>query len=142
VRVTIVLAALTALGMAGCTTPSRALSEEFDTTRTVSLSGRVATLLVQHSQHTYVLIDVQISAGRAERWAVRSRPSAEREWTPTDPPFKPGDLVTVVAYPAKPGADVNATIPAEYPRLAEVTKAGRLVYGIQLTLVDGNTIAF
>ena len=140
-RVTIV-AAFTALVLADCTTQSRTLSEEFDTTRTVSLNGRVATLLLQQSHHTYVLIDVQTAAGRAERWAVRGRPIAEREWTPADLPLKPGDLVSVVAYPVKPGADVNATIPAEYARLAEVTKAGRLVYAIQLTLVDGNTIAF
>ena len=89
-----------------------------------------------------ILIDVQTAAGRTERWAVRGRPIAELEWTPADPPLKLGDLLTVVAYPAKPGADVNATIPAEYPRLAEVTQAGRLVYGIQLTRVDGSTLAF
>ena len=141
-RLTIVVAALTALAIAGCRTQSRTLSEDFDTTRTVSLNGRVATLLLQHSHPTYVLIEVQTAAGAAERWAVRGRPIAELEWTPSDPPLKLGDLVTVVAYPAKPGADGNTTIPAEYPRLAEVTKAGRLVYGIQLTLVDGTTLAF
>ena len=141
-RVTVVAAAVTALVIAGCTRQSRTLSEDFDTTRTVSLSGRVATLLLQHSHHTYVLIDVPAADGRAERWAVRGRPVAEREWTPADPPLELGDLVTVIAYPAKSGADLNATIPAEYPRLAEVTKAGRLVYGIQLTPAGGNAIAF
>lgn len=139
-RVTIVLTALAAFAIAGCATQPANQSEGFDTTRTVSLTGRVATLLVQ-PDHTYVLIDVAAASGSAERWAVRGGPIAELKSTPGGLPLKPGDPVMVVAYPAKPGADLSATVPADHARLAAITKAGRLVHGIEFTLADGSTLA-
>ena len=122
--------------IAGCAPPPGNLSEEFDTTRTVSLTGRVTTLLLPPTGHTYVLIDVQTAAGSAERWAVRGRPLAELKRTPGNPPLKFGDRVMVVAHPAKAGADLIATLPADHPRLADITKAGRLVHGIEFVPAD------
>lgn len=139
-RVTVAFAALIVVSACGVQSGSR--PDDFDTTRTVSLSGYVATVLLHHSGQTYVLIDVPTTAGTAERWAVQGRPFAELEWTPRHLPLRPGASVMVVAYPAKRAVDLVAIVPADDERLAEITKAGRVVHGIEFTLRDGSTLPF
>jgi hypothetical protein len=126
----------------GASAQSSFVSQYYDTSRTETLTGRIASVVLQDSQHTFLLLDVAAGADKAERWAVEGRPAAELGWMGRSAPVRLGDTVTVVVYRAKPGSKVAAIVPADHARLVETATAGRLVHGTELTLPDGSKVAF
>ena len=128
--------------LVGAAAQSSFVSQYYDTSRTETLTGRIASVVLQDSQHTFLLLDVAAGAGKAERWAVEGSPAAELGWMGRSAPVSLGDTITVVVYRAKPGSKVAAIVPADNARLVEAATAGRLVHGTELTLPNGNKLAF
>lgn len=119
-----------------------AVSKYFDTSQTITLKGRVAGVVLQYSEPTYLMLDVDLADGKTERWGVEGWSASELGWAPKTAPVNPGDAVTVIAYRARAGSNVAATLPPDHARLAEAAKAGRLAHGTEMTLPDGRKLAF
>jgi hypothetical protein len=131
-----------AIGVVTASAQSSGVGQYYDTSKALTLSGRVASVVMQYDERTYVLLDVEAGPGKSERWALEGRSVSDLGWSPRTMPVKPGDSVTVAVYRAKPGSNVAATVPADRARLAEIAQAGRLVHGTDLVLADGRKVEF
>lgn len=121
--------------------PAAAQAGSYDTSRTVTLKGRVATVILQYTDRTFLVLDVEGSAGR-ERWAIEGHGSDELGWTPRTLPMKLGEAVTIEVLRARPGANLADVVPGDHPGLQEIAKAGRVARGLDLTFPDGRKLAF
>jgi hypothetical protein len=113
----------------------------FDTSRTVTLKGRVATVVLQYTDRTFLMLDVEGPAGR-ERWAIEGNGATALGWAPTSLPLKLGETVSVDVFRARPGANLADVVPVDHASLQEIAKAGRLARGLDLTFADGRKLAF
>ena len=137
---------LAVVGAAVClllapTVPAAAQAASYDTSRMVTLKGRVATIILQYTDRTFLLLDVEGTAGR-ERWAIEGNGSSELGWTPSSLPLKLGETVSVDVFRARAGANLADVVPGDHPVLQEIAKAGRLARGLDLTFADGRKLAF
>jgi hypothetical protein len=121
---------------------SPGVGQYYDMSKALTLSGRVATVVMQYAERSYVLLDVEAGPDKRERWALEGRSMSDLGWSPRTMPVKPGDSVTVTVYLPKPGSNVAVTVPADHARLAEIAQAGRLVLGTDLVLADGRRVEF
>lgn len=97
--------ALVLLGLAVLALPARAhhSSGMFDTARTVSLSGTVREFQWT-SPHCWIQVLVPAGAG-TEEWSIEMAAPIQLlrlGWKPVT--LKPGDKVTIVAFPARDGS--------------------------------------
>jgi uncharacterized protein DUF6152 len=77
------------------------LTAEFDTNRTISLSGTI-TAMKWTNPHSWLYIDVKNARGEVENWAVEfASPNSlyRRGWRKSDLP--PKDVISVVGYPSR-----------------------------------------
>jgi hypothetical protein len=121
---------------------ARSVAQDFDTTRTTILTGHVATIVMQFTDTTYILLDIERGPGKTERWAVAGDSASKLGWNPKTAPVKPSDAITVAAFPARAGTDLVPSLPANHAALAEIATAGRLVRGTEITLADGRKLVF
>jgi hypothetical protein len=77
------------------------LTAEFDTNRTISLSGTI-TAMKWTNPHSWLYIDVKNARGQVENWAIEfASPNSlyRRGWRKSDLP--PKDVISVVGYPSR-----------------------------------------
>ena len=55
--------------------------------------------------------------------------------------IKLGDAIEILAYVQHPDVMLTA-LPIRAPWVRDVVKAGRLAYGIEITLADGRTLSY
>jgi hypothetical protein len=94
------LAAALLAGAAGLAA-HHSLTAEFDTSKTVSLSGTI-TEMKWTNPHSWLYIDVKNARGQVENWAVEfASPNSlyRRGWRKSDLP--PKDVISVVGYPSR-----------------------------------------
>ena len=129
------------------------ISKTYDTTNPAVLKG-VIKQTVWANPHAYLLIDVKDANGRVETFAVEgSAPNALVRAGVNRNTLKQGDEITVTAFPAT--VTVEITVAAESngirqpPELVELlkavaerAKANRLVYGADVTTIDGKKLEF
>jgi hypothetical protein len=113
----------------------------YDTSRTVTLKGRVATVILQYTDRTFLVLDVEGEAGR-ERWAIEGDGSSDLGWAPQSLPLKLGETVSIDVFRARPGANLANLVPEDHPGLQEIAKAGRIARGLELTVAGGRKLAF
>ncbi len=121
--------------------PAAAQTASYDTSRTVTLQGRVATIILQYTDRTFLVLDVEGTAGR-ERWAIEGNGSSELGWAPQSLPLKLGETVSVDVFRARPGVNLADMVPGDHASLQEIAKAGRVARGLDLTFADGRKLAF
>ena len=120
--------------------PAAAQAASYDTSRTVTLKGRVATIILQYTDRTFLMLDVDGPAGR-ERWAIEGNSATELGWG-SRPPLNLGETVSVDVFRAQPGANLADVVPADSASLQEIARAGRIARGLELTFADGRKLAF
>lgn len=82
-----------------------ALGVEFDTAKTVTLTGQI-TRVVWSNPHVRVYIEVRDKSSKAENWEVdMGSPNMEALRGLKVDTFRPGDWVRVDAYPARNGSN-------------------------------------
>jgi hypothetical protein len=89
------------LGAAARIAAHHSLTAEFDTSRTISLSGTI-TGMKWTNPHSWLFIDVKNERGQVENWAVEfASPNSlyRRGWRKSDLP--PKDAISVVGYPSR-----------------------------------------
>jgi hypothetical protein len=122
------------------------VADHFDTTKPIALKGKHAGLFAVPDRPAYLLIDVQDGSGKIERWAVQGSSMSvllKAGWNlGRGGPVKLGDSITVMAFRAKPAANLTETVPTFPPDLLEAAKAGRLVHGTEIILPDGKKLPF
>jgi hypothetical protein len=119
-----------------------AQAPQFDTSKEATMKGRVATVILQYTDRTFLLLDVEAAPGKTERWAIQGSPSTELEWGPRTLPVKLGETVSVNVFRPRPGTNLADVVPGDHPGLQEIAKAGRIARGLDLTLADGRKLAF
>lgn len=78
-------------------------SAEFDTSKDFTLKGTI-TQVDWENPHVYVHLDVTDSAGRVVNWALETfAPHVLHQGGITRDTFKPGQVVTIDAFPPKDG---------------------------------------
>jgi hypothetical protein len=121
--------------------PAVAQTTSFDTSRTVTLKGRVATVILQYTERTFLMLDVEGPAGR-ERWAIVGNGATALGWAPMSLPVKLGETISVDVFRARPGATFADVVPVDHASLQDIAKAGRVARGLDLTFADGRKLAF
>jgi len=112
----------------------------YDTSRPVTMTGRVATVVLQYTDRTFLLLDVEAAPGNTERWVIEGMGATELGWTPRNLPLKLGETVSVSVFRPRPGTNLVAVVPGDHPALQEIAKAGRLARGLDLTFADGRKL--
>jgi hypothetical protein len=133
---------------AGQTPRQRIIAENYDTSKPFTFEGMLwgqATLRPPAS--VYLLVKKEDSKGKTEEWAVEGD-SIDRMRVAgySDDIVKMGAIISVRGFRAKPGANVADTIAGPrrgaLERVMDLAKAGRIMYGTQITLADGKTVPF
>jgi hypothetical protein len=128
-------------------TAQTSLTENYDTTKPITLKGAVARLGGSPgSAHAYLLLEVKASGDKTELWVVEGNSQealAKAGWRiGPGGSLLPGDQVTVTVFHARANAKVAETVPASMPAAVEAAKAGRLVHGTEVTKADGQKLVF
>ena len=100
-RLACLVLAAAVLGTAARIAAHHSLTAEFDTNKTVTLSGTI-TGMKWTNPHSWLYIDVRNQRGQLENWAVEfASPNSlyRRGWRKSDLP--PKDVITVVGYPSR-----------------------------------------
>ena len=114
----------------------------YDTSRAVTMTGRFATVILQYTDRTFLLLDVEAAPGKRERWAIEGSPADELGWGPRTLPLKLGETVSVNVFRPRAGTNLADLVPGDHPALQEIAKAGRIARGLELTFADGRKLAF
>jgi hypothetical protein len=122
--------------------PAGAQAPLFDTSKEATMRGRVATVVLQYTDRTFLLLEVESAPGKTERWAIEGSSSTELGWGPRTLPMKLGETVSVSVFRPRTGANLAAVVPGDHPALQEIAKAGRVARGLDLTFADGRKLAF
>jgi hypothetical protein len=146
------------LSLVGSLSAQPSVAGRYDVTKTMIVEGMlIGMAFPPHMDPTgalYLLVEKQDVRSQGERWAfeIQSLGTLKQSgWTVapqrgtaiTGPhgTLKYGDLISVVAYRAKPNVDLAIpAIPQQgsaLERVHEVAKIGRLAYGIDVTVPDG-----
>ena len=111
----------------------------YDTSRTVTMTGRVATVVLQYTDRTCLVLGVEAAPGRTERWAIEGNAATALGWGPRTPPLKLGETISVTVFRARPGTNLADFVPGDHSELQEIAKAGVLPAGwISPSPTDGN----
>ena len=140
-RATVAVVGAVVCLLVGSIVVAAAQAAPYDTSRTVTLKGRVATVILQFTDRTFLVLDVEGAAGR-ERWAIEGDGSNELGWAPSSLPLQLGETVSVNVFRARPGANLADAVPGDHATLQEIAKAGRVARGLDLTFADGRKLAF
>jgi hypothetical protein len=147
------LCLMAALGLAGAavgaqTSRARTIAEHYDTSKPFMFEGLLwgqATLRPPAS--VYLLVKNEDAKGKTEEWAVEGD-SIDRMRVAgySDDIVKMGATITVRGFRAKAGANVANTIAGPrrgaLERVMDLAKAGRIMYGTEITLADGRKVPF
>jgi hypothetical protein len=134
-RFALLVALLPGVGLAA----QSPISQAFDVAKPITMKGTVVALVVAKGAHSYLVID----AG-TERWAVEGNNGITllRDGWDVKRGLAPGDTVTVVGFPPKPGTKRENIDPNAGAVVIGLAKNGRLVHGTTVTLSSGKTLAF
>jgi hypothetical protein len=119
-----------------------AQASPFDTSRATTMTGRVATVILQYTDRTFLVLDIEAAPGKRERWAIEGSPADELGWGPRTLPLKLGETVTVNVFRPRAGTNLADLVPGDHPGLQEMAKGGRVARGLDLTFADGRKLAF
>lgn len=128
----ILAAVVTALLWTATAAAHHPFSDEFDRTKTVTLTGTVSKIEWQNP-HVYVYLDVKDPSGTVNNWKVEmSSPDAltKEGWTRTS--VKPGEQVTVQGWRAKTDSNVanaNSFMMANGKKMAAASSIDRAPEG-------------
>ena len=145
---TIAVTGLVAAAVAAQTPRQRMIAENYDTSKPFTAEGVLygqATLRPPAS--VYLLIKKEDSTGKSEEWAVEGD-SIDRMRVAgySDDIVKMGAFISVRGFRAKAGANVVRTIAGPrrgaLERVMDLAKAGRIMYGTEITLADGKKVPF
>jgi hypothetical protein len=137
------------------------IAEYYDLTKPIVLNGTVKEF-IRANPHSFILLDVKNPAGNIETWAVEGdgpNNLIAAGWDLTSSGWdlknmlRPGDTISVTAFPEKAGARLGDTVVidekrmqppllAAMKRVAERQQAGRMVHGTDVTLSDGRKLLF
>ena len=121
-----------------------AISQDFDMTRPATIKGQVAGMIFGPSD-SYLLIDVNDTSGKSQRWAVKGHGLAvlaRDGWSPQGT-VRPGEAVSVVTFPPKSSANLVESLGSvSDPKLVELVKTGHVLLGTEVTLADGKRLPF
>lgn len=79
------------------------INAEFDSSKTIVLKGTI-TQVDWENPHVYVHLDVKDNSGNMANWALETYPPAVlHKGGVTRETFKPGQVVTIDAFPPKDG---------------------------------------
>jgi hypothetical protein len=144
---------IAALGLVGAAVPAqtprqRMIAQNYDTSKPFTFEGLLwgqATL--RPPAPVYLLIKNAGSTGKSEEWAVEGDAIDKMRLAGySDDIVRAGAVITVRGFRAKPGARVADTIPGvrrgALERVVDLAKAGRIMYGTQITLADGKKVPF
>jgi Family of unknown function (DUF6152) len=139
---------LVSAGVDAQTPRQRMIAENYDTSKPFTFEGLLwgqATLRPPAS--VYLLVKNEDSKGKTEEWAVEGDSIDKmRVAGYSDDIVKMGAIISVRGFRAKPGVNVADTIAGPrrgaLERVMDLAKAGRIMYGTQITLADGKKVPF
>ena len=107
-----------------------ATASQYDVSTTIKLTGKIS-LLEWSNPHVHVYVEVKMDDGNTGQWTVEfPSPGAAVVAGLSKKMLAPGTLLTIEAYPSKPGADQSK---AQYA----CAKAMTLTDGSRFTFVVG-----
>jgi hypothetical protein len=139
---------LVSAAVAAQTPRQRVIAENYDTSKPFTFEGMLwgqATLRPPAS--VYLLVKNEDSKGKTEEWAVEGDSIDKMRIAGySDDIVRMGAIIRVRGFRAKPGANVVDTIEGPrrgaLERVMELAKAGRIMYGTQITMADGKKVPF
>lgn len=118
---------------------STAQVQLYDASKPITLRGLIfGAASYEPDAPVYWLLQVVQSNGASEEWAIEGDSRAGNL-------VKPGQTITVLAFPPMLIADVLKTVPqprrgSAGERVRDLAKAGRLVRGTEATMADGSKV--
>ena len=145
---TVAVLGLVGAALAAQTTRQQMIAKNYDTSKPFTFEGALygqATL--RPPAPVYLIIAKEDGRGRREEFAVEGDAIDQmRKAGYSDDIVRVGASVTVHGFRARPGAKVADTIPGArrgaLERVMDLAKAGRIMYGTQITLADGKKVPF
>jgi hypothetical protein len=147
-RCVVAASALISAATAAQTPRQLVIAENYDTSKPFTFEGMLwgqATLRPPAS--VYLLVKSEDSKGKTEEWAVEGDSIDKmRVAGYSDDIVRMGATISVRGFRAKRGANVVDTIAGPrrgaLARVMDLAKAGRIMYGTQITLADGKKVPF
>jgi hypothetical protein len=124
------------------------LDQVYDKTKQVTVKGMlIGSATTRPPYSVYLLVSAQDAKGNVLQWAVEGDSIVElRKRGHKDDALTMGEVITVSGHPARPGKHPEDRMPkpvrGALERAFELAKAGRLIYGTEITLADGTKIPF
>lgn len=123
-------------------------NQVYDGTKQVTVKGMlIGSATTKPPYSVYLLISAQDAEGNAQQWAVEGDSIVElRKRGHKDDALTMGDVITVTGHPALRGRRPEERMPkpvrGALERAFDLAKAGRLIYGTEITLADGTKVPF
>jgi hypothetical protein len=144
---------IAALGLAGAvvaaqTPRQRTIAENYDTSKPFTFEGMLwGQANLRPPASVYLLVKNEDAKGKTEEWAVEGDSMDKmRAAGYSDDVVKMGAIIRVRGFRARSGANVADTIAGPrrgaLERVMDLAKAGRIMYGTEITLADGKRVPF
>jgi hypothetical protein len=120
----------------------------YDKTKQVTVKGMlIGSATSKPPYSVYLLISAEDAKGNVQQWAVEGDSIVElRKRGHKDDALAMGEVITVTGHPAIRGKRPEERMPkpvrGALARAFDLAKAGRLIYGTEITLADGTKIPF
>ena len=120
----------------------------YDKTKQVTVKGMlIGSATTKPPYSVYLLISAEDAKGNVQQWAVEGDSIVElRKRGHKDDALTMGEVITVRGHPAMRGKRPEERMPkpvrGALERALALAKAGRLIYGTEITLADGTKVPF
>jgi hypothetical protein len=125
-----------------------ALADVYDKTKQVTIEGMlIGSATTKPPYSVYLLISAKDAKGNIQQWAIEGDSIDElHKRGYKDDKVTMGEFITVTGHPARPGKRPEDRMPKPARRALErafdLAKAGRLIYGTEITAADGTKVSF
>ena len=144
---------IAALGLVGAvvaaqTPRQQTIAENYDTSKPFTFEGMLwGQANLRPPASVYLLVKKEDAKGKTEEWAVEGDSMDKmRAAGYSDDIVKMGAIIRVRGFRARSGANVAETIAGPrrgaLARVMDLAKAGRIMYGTEITLADGKRVPF
>jgi hypothetical protein len=126
----------------------KTLAQQYDTTKTVTLTGIVYQMWFQPDTPFCIVLETKDADEKSQKWLVAgdSATTLQAEGWRFGPPgigtLMFNQKITVTAYLPKKNSKAADDLASASPQLADALKNAKLVHGIEITLSSGKKMPF